>query len=158
MVLNWSNLPTRGWRQCLETAFLVTRREVPYWHGVCRGQGCCEIAYNAQDSPWDKELSSPKYQYCWGWRTISPANGWTQKQLGTNWHHLASSQRGQGMSLARFWNYSCKSGDSVFILANLQKLNICNFTNELPFPAFIMLNNKSLVPPINKKEFWHPVC
>ena len=46
--------------------------------------------------------------------------------------------------------YSCKSGDSVFILANLQKLSICNFTNELPFPAFIMLNNKSLVPPIKK--------
>ena len=49
--------------------------------------------------------------------------------------------------------YSCKSGDSVFFLANLQNLIICNFANELPFPAFIMLNNKSLVPPIKKKIF-----
>lgn len=43
------------------------------------------------------------------------ANGWTQKQLGTNWHHLASSQRLTRYEPRQILKlYSCKSGDSVF--------------------------------------------
>ena len=60
--------PALGYLVISDTFLVVTAGvgKMCYWCLVGKGEGCCQISYNAQDSIQNKELSGPKFQSCWG--------------------------------------------------------------------------------------------
>lgn len=71
-VLIWHLCPRAGY-------FALSKSGKGYvWHLVGRGQACCTTAYNAQDSPQNREWCSLKKQYC-GWEALgSSQSNWSQ--------------------------------------------------------------------------------
>ena len=43
-----------------------------YWSLLGAGQGWCQAAFSAQDSP-PTTKSGPRCQWCWGWETVVPS-------------------------------------------------------------------------------------